>query len=186
MNALYERVPQCDFGHLPPARVCVDGDAYFYKSAYDFYVAQESHLGAHAAFMWSQLSPQESRVFYDLEDGDRTRAHVQRMRMLHAIIASPYHQTWVDKLDHNVVFGAAWNVGAFYVFLAEQQAMWVFGDEGGVVDILMSRQSAAGPMTEIVLRRAIQHHFLMGELLYGYSPCPPTVEPKASADASLR
>lgn len=181
--ALYERVPQCDFAHLSPARLCVDGDDYFYWSAYDFFVDAEGVPAEHANHIWSQMPSEQTKPFLLLEARDRDRAHRERLRMLQAIVSSPYHETFVARHDANVCFGVAWNIGAYYVYLADREGMWIFGDAAGVVDILMSRQSPAGPMTELVLRRSIRHLFLMGELLYHYSPCPPTVEPKASVVA---
>ena len=180
---LFERVPQCDFAHLPPSRLCVDGDDYFYHTAFDYFCADHPQLGPHASLAWSQLPNTATRPYYGLEDDDRARAHAERMRMLAAILASPYHETFVDNSDANAVFGVAWNLGAFYVYLPDKEALWIFGNERDVVDILMSRKDLAGPLTETVMRRSLHHLFLMGEVMFRYSACPPTVEPKVSADA---
>lgn len=182
---MFERVPQCDFADVQPSRVCVDGRAYFFMPAFEIFAKELGISGPQAAMQWSQLSHEESSFYYDLENKDKQRAHAERKRMLDAITSSPYHECFLDLTTTGIYFGVAWNLGAYYVYLDHEDAMWIYGYPEAVVDAVMSQHnsSLAGPFTTMVVRQSLAHKFAMGELQFRYSACPPTAELTASVAA---
>ena len=89
----------------------------------------------------------DGRAYHAVTSQDRARAYLQRHRMLRCIVESDTSERFIFIENTDVVFGAVWNIPAFFMYSHRLDMLWVYGSCERVVHHAMS--TAKGDKTAL-------------------------------------
>lgn len=168
-------VPHCDLEDVPLGRVMVDGDAYNWHTAWQYYAAYEcDNDEEQGKQLWNMLPPEERIIYDTAEAQDRERALQERLQAVHAIVNSSTHVAFETQLDSSLVLGIVGSIDVYYVHERDTQAVWITGSLKPIVDALFESVHFVWPEDfagcAVELEQRIYHTFLQEELKLHFGP----------------